>query len=81
VGAYPGAQRDVSGSPGLEVTGDGRGCDRISGTFWIREISWESSTLSHLAATFEQHCDSGSALLGCIYYDAPDAAVGTDGGP
>jgi hypothetical protein len=58
--------------PGLNVTGDGRGCNTLSGQFTIHEITWGTSSIKHLAATFEQHCEQGTpALRGCVVYDAP----------
>lgn len=76
VGTYTGAERAPFATylkPGLEVTGDGRGCNTLSGTFQIHAIAWSGTKLSHLAATFEQHCEQGTpALRGCVVYDAPD---------
>ena len=43
--------------PGLDVSGDGRGCNVLSGRFLIHEIVFSGSTLTRFAADFEQHCD------------------------
>jgi hypothetical protein len=74
-GAYLGAERAAfraDGKPGIDIGGDGRGCNTISGSFWVEEITWDSGKLAHLLAAFEQHCEGGSAALrGCVRYDAP----------
>jgi len=71
---YLGAQRApfaASGKPGLEITGDGRGCNVLSGSFQVLELGLTSGALSSFAATFEQHCESGvPALRGCVVWHA-----------
>ncbi len=73
VGTYLGAQRFASGSsPGLEISGDGRGCNGLTGNFEIKEISYgpNNAILSFWAA-FEQHCEGGApALKGEIRFNA-----------
>jgi hypothetical protein len=57
------------GHPGIEIHGDGRGCDTITGSFQIEELESSGSTLTSFTATFEQHCEGGSAALrGCVHY-------------
>jgi hypothetical protein len=70
--AYPGAQRlpfAMLGHPGLEVTGDGRGCNTITGSFIVYELQTDSSgTLHAFTASFIQYCEGGTAALrGCVH--------------
>jgi hypothetical protein len=59
----------TAGHPGLEVTGDGRGCNTISGQFQIEDLTMSGTTVKSFAATFEQHCEGGSpALHGCVHF-------------
>ncbi|HSO34669.1 MAG TPA: hypothetical protein VLT33_19175 [Labilithrix sp.] len=78
VGTYQGAERAPFASfmkPGLDVSGDGRGCNTLSGKFSIHEISWDGDILVHVLASFEQHCEQGQAALrGCVKFDQPKDA-------
>jgi hypothetical protein len=58
--------------PGLEVSGDGRGCNELTGRFDILEISYTSQgEIDRFSADFEQHCEGAdSALFGSIRYNA-----------
>lgn len=57
--------------PGLDVSGDGRGCNTLTGRFDILEISYASGQISSFAADFEQHCEGGTpALFGSVRYNA-----------
>lgn len=76
VGTYTNARRAPFaplGHPGLDVSGDGRGCNQLSGSFTIEEIQFEQISgqtyLRRLVATFEQHCEFATpALTGRIEY-------------
>lgn len=58
------------GHPGIDIGGDGRGCNNITGAFQVESISWEGSTLKDFTASFEQHCDGESAALrGCVHFE------------
>jgi hypothetical protein len=49
-------------APGLDVSGNGRGCNEVWGTFSIRQISTDSSgRVTMLEATFVQNCESSLA--------------------
>lgn len=71
---YTDAQRAsfaVAPHPGLDVYGDGRGCNTVSGSFTVLEIARDADTgtITKFAATFEQHCEGGTAAArGAIYY-------------
>jgi hypothetical protein len=71
---YEGAQRAPfasPGHPGIDIGGDGRGCNTISGRFQIHDLAWRGTTLSQLTATFEQFCEQSptNVLRGCIHYE------------
>jgi hypothetical protein len=79
-GRYDGAQRAAfasGGSPGLEITGNGRGCNTISGSFTVNEAAFEpDGALRSFGATFEQHCEGGApALRGTFEFRVGDDAA------
>jgi prepilin-type processing-associated H-X9-DG protein len=71
---YLGAQRAPfasPGHPGIDIGGDGRGCNTISGRFQIHELDWSGTSLSRFTATFEQFCEQSptNVLRGCVHYE------------
>jgi hypothetical protein len=57
------------GHPGLDVSGDGRGCNTVTGSFQIEDLQLMNGTLMSFTATFEHHCEGGTpALRGCVHY-------------
>lgn len=86
-GTYTGAQRfafAAAGSPGMDISGDGRGCNTISGQFTVNAIQFTGSVVDRYAADFEQHCEGGAAALrGQVRWNyvepgAPVASAGND---
>jgi hypothetical protein len=75
-GAYYQAERApfrTGRSPGLDVSGDGRGCNEVWGSFAINQIATDQSgNVTMLDADFTQHCESQSApkLQGTVLYQA-----------
>lgn len=76
-GVYEGAVRAVSAQavPGLDVYGDGRGCNMLTGRFEIWQIVYTGEGLGGIGAfraTFEQHCEFATApsLTGEVWYNA-----------
>jgi hypothetical protein len=61
-----------SGTPGLSVTGNGRGCNTLTGSFNVLEVTYgPNDTVSSFYATFQQNCEGGAAALyGEIRYNA-----------
>lgn len=58
------------GHPGLEISGDGRGCNTLSGRFQVEDLAMSGGSLVSFTATFEQHCEGGgSALRGCVHIE------------
>jgi hypothetical protein len=76
LGSYTGAVRAAfrpPGTPGIDVFGDGRGCNTITGQFDVNELSYTpAGDLLVFDATFEQHCEGGpAALFGRIRIENP----------
>ncbi len=73
-GVYPGAERwpfQAVENPGLSFSGQGRGCNTLSGSFEVYEVTYESDgSVSSLAASFVQHCEGAPpALRGEIVFN------------
>jgi hypothetical protein len=60
VGEYLDAKRyPFSGpSPGIEFTGQGRGCNQISGEFVVWELEFKGNEVAKLAIDFVQRCET-----------------------
>jgi hypothetical protein len=60
VGQYLDAKRyPFSGaSPGIEFTGEGRGCNQISGEFVVWELEFKGNEVAKLAIDFIQRCET-----------------------
>jgi hypothetical protein len=55
--------------PGLDVSGDGRGCNTVTGSFQVEDLQYTNGALTSFTATFEHHCEGGvPALRGCVHY-------------
>jgi hypothetical protein len=70
-GEYNNATRAAFHSPvkpGLDVSGAGRGCNTLQGSFSVRRIDYaRNRSLAVFVADFEQHCEQGTpALRGTI---------------
>lgn len=91
-GTFTDAQRASfadEGHPGIDVSGDGRGCNTIAGQFTITAFEYDcipsvfSGNQFHLtrfAATFEQHCEGGTSFLrGTVNFTAPATGTTCDG--
>lgn len=76
VGSYPNASgQPFQGgiSPGMDIYGDGRGCDRVFGQFDILDIAYDATgALSRFAANFTQSCEVPTAphLVGAIRFNS-----------
>lgn len=75
VGTYPNAALypfEAAGQPGLSISGDGRSCSTITGSFTVVQVSYLNGNVNSLDATFEQHCEGATpALRGEIKLNAP----------
>jgi hypothetical protein len=75
-GTYGGLTRYPFDSPavgGLSWSGEGRGCNTLTGSFTITKITYNGDSISELDLQFVQYCESGSAALhGEIYWNASD---------
>lgn len=68
---YNGAERSPfrsPGHPGIDINGDGRGCNEQAGRFTIRALAVDrQGKLKRLSLLYEQHCEGGlPALFGEI---------------
>lgn len=74
-GTYENAQRSpfrAAGYPGLDVSGDGRGCNTLTGRFVVDDATYDASgKVLTFSARFEQHCEGFAApLFGEISYNS-----------
>ena len=74
-GSFENAQRAAftpAGTPGLDFSGNGRGCNTDTGRFDILEASYDpSGNVQKFAIDFEQHCEGmAPALFGQLRYNS-----------
>lgn len=79
-GEYEGAQRFAFHSPshpGIDVYGDGRGCNTDAGRFLVSDIAFnQDGTVARLAIDFEQHCEGAPpALYGSVRFNSSATSV------
>lgn len=78
-GYYGNLQRHPFHNPtkgGLTWSGEGRGCNKLTGWFVVDSVSHVNGSLSHLVMRFEQHCEgSVPALRGKIHWVASDTTA------
>jgi hypothetical protein len=64
-GTYDGATRypfQGANAPGLDLSGNGRGCNTLTGTFTVQNVVFgPQGYVQTLDATFEQHCEGDAA--------------------
>ena len=72
IGSYEGAVRHCihEGKPGMDVSGCGRGNNRLSGRFEVLDIAYGPQGPTRLAINFEQdsECRASQTLTGSIRY-------------
>jgi hypothetical protein len=78
VGYYPKVQRApfrAAGYAGLDITGDGRGCNTDSGAIDVRDLAVSGSTVTRLDLLYEQHCEGLTpALFGEVRIGEPNTS-------
>lgn len=79
-GQYVGAQRTPFRSPtrpGIDVSGDGRGCNTDAGQFLVSDFALAlDGAVARLAVDFEQHCEGAlPALYGSLRYNSSVSAA------
>jgi hypothetical protein len=84
-GYYPHAQRfpfQNAKSPGLNLSGDGRGCNTLTGKFTVYKSRFDNlGNPTKLDMTFEQHCEGGAPaaygelLLNAVPHDVVAAKM------
>ncbi|GHJ36273.1 hypothetical protein [Streptomyces sp. TS71-3] len=66
-GTYEGATRypfNGAAEPGLSLDGNGRGCNTLTGSFTVSKADFgPNGYVEAFDATYEQHCEGGSAAL------------------
>lgn len=73
-GSYNNATRAAfrsGSSPGIDVFGDGRGCNNVYGSFVVKALVVDSQgNVQAFDASFEQHCESPTAppLQGTVHF-------------
>lgn len=84
-GTYTGATRypfNDATEPGLSLSGNGRGCNQLTGTFTISAVEFgPQGYVKKLDADFVQHCEGGTpAARGEVHIEnpAPPAELGLD---
>jgi hypothetical protein len=78
-GLYAGAQRYGFGppnSPGMDIGGDGRGCNKLSGAFFVQDIAFDAEgKVTRAWLVYEQHCEGmWPALFGEVRVGEPSLA-------
>jgi hypothetical protein len=78
-GYYGNLQRYPFNNPvrgGLAWSGQGRGCNQLTGWFTVDAVTYSGSTLSAIDVRFEQHCEGGApALHGKIHWTSTDTTA------
>lgn len=78
-GYYAGLMRQPFHNPtkgGLNWSGDGRGCNTLTGWFVVDSVTYVGGNLSAIELRFEQHCEgAGPALRGKIRWVAGDSTA------
>jgi hypothetical protein len=79
VGTFTGATRypfNSQESPGLSWSGEGRGCNTLTGSFSVDSLAYANGLLASIDLRFEQHCEGGTAALrGTIHWRADDPTL------
>ncbi|MBX7097671.1 MAG: hypothetical protein K1X89_08165 [Myxococcaceae bacterium] len=72
----------VTGVGGLDVGGNGRGCNTSTGNFKVLKYGAQGSTLTDLTVAFQQYCEGqkDNVLVGCVRYSVPVPDGGVDAG-
>jgi hypothetical protein len=73
-GQYTSATRfpfQSSNDPGLSFSGQGRGCNKLTGSFEVYDVAYDDKgEVTALDMSFEQHCEGGaSALRGKVSFN------------
>jgi ell wall binding domain 2 (CWB2)/Carboxypeptidase regulatory-like domain len=71
-GTYENVQRSPTATAGLDIQGDGRGCNQVAARFTIDQATFDSAgNVLTFSARFETHCERlAPAMFGFISYHA-----------
>jgi VCBS repeat-containing protein len=65
------------GHPGLDVSGNGRGSNTLTGQFTVYDVGFNGDALTNFAAAFEQHSEGAApALVGWVMLNTTFGAGG-----
>jgi hypothetical protein len=66
-----------NGGAGMDISGQGRGCNTLTGTFTVNSLSFAlDGSLRYAQISFVQHCESATpALHGTLYWRIPTGDV------
>lgn len=73
VGEFKNAKRHAfsDGFPGIDFSGNGRGCNKIAGDFYVWELEFAGNQVTSLAIDFVQRCEeNGPPLYGRIRFNS-----------
>jgi uncharacterized delta-60 repeat protein len=72
-----------SNVPGLDVAGEGRGSNTLTGQFTVKQAIYDSAgNVVSFDVTFEQHSEGATpALLGEVKYSVPSGVLANDSDP
>lgn len=77
-GSYDGLSRypfQAAGAGAMSWSGEGRGCNRLAGSFVIHSVSYQAGLLQSIDLSFQQACEGSAALLrGRVRVDAETMA-------
>jgi hypothetical protein len=79
-GTYASAHRyPFNGTgPGLDLSGEGRGCNELTGSFTVTKAVFVGGYVQAFDATFEQHCEGGTpAARGEVHISNAPPPAGT----
>lgn len=79
LGTYVNAERApfaASGHAGLEINYDHRGCNTLTGSYTINNMTFKDGKIDLFSATFSQSCDGGALMTGSFNYDAEHTSFG-----
>ena len=74
-GLYPDLGRFPFHNPvegGLDMSGEGRGCNKLAGAFAVDEVTYANGWLQSVEIRFVQRCEgSGPPLFGALRWTRP----------
>jgi len=79
-GSYLDAERAPfasAGHPGLEINYDHRGCNTLTGSFTVNDLTFSGGGINSFSSSFSQSCDGGALMSGTFNYYADRTTLAT----